>query len=242
MLVDVEFDKNFFIKSLVKADYELRKKDIKPISITVPKSTFDHFKESLHYDHFFKDQDSWQKKIWDSKLNPINFDKPMFMGLYIDVVQDNIKDNFCYLCSAQEFGNIKVAWKYSLASVRIYTIKSNLTIIIKSRADIITQAPKNEQCALETLREMITETEFRKYIKYGFILVKGKSGNVYQIFRNQSHTKIWYNGKLIEEVCVRIRDRKIPPTDNLIAFKTMIETDEDEFRKLGNVYKMDIAA
>lgn len=102
------------------------------------------------------------------------------------------------------------------------------------------KADAQERVALETLREFVTETEFRKYLKYGFVLVKGRSGDSYQIFRNRSHTKVYRGSKLVEEICVRIRgDQKVPPTDNVIAFKTMIEAgDELEFKRLGNVYKM----
>ncbi len=117
-------------------------------------------------------------------------------------------------------------------------LKRNLKIITRRRGEIIHNIPENERVAIETLREMITETAYRKFTKYGFILVKGNSGRFYQIFRNMSHTKVWQNGKIVEEICVRIANRNIPPTDNLIAFKTMIETDENEFRNIGNVYNM----
>jgi len=123
------------------------------------------------------------------------------------------------------------------AEFKILQIKNNLTIIVKSRAEFFNCIPKNEWTAIETLREMITEAEFRKYLKYGFILVKGQSGKIYQIFRSKRHTKVWQDGQLVEEVCVRIKDKNIPPTDNIIAFKALIETSEDEFKKLGNVYR-----
>jgi len=121
-------------------------------------------------------------------------------------------------------------------------LKKKLTIIVKSRAQLINYIPDNEKVAIETLREMITETEFRKYLKYGFILVKGLSGYIYQIFRNNSHTKVWKKGKLIKEICVQIEDSKIPPTDNVIAHKILIETSEESFEKLGNVYRRAKAA
>jgi len=117
-------------------------------------------------------------------------------------------------------------------------IKRNLTIIVKSRAQPVDEIPENEWRALNTLREMISETDFRKYLKYGFILVKGQSGFVYQIFRDRDHTKVWKNGKVIKEICVRIEDKNIPPTDNVVAFKVLIEGCEKEFEKLGNVYNM----
>ena len=117
-------------------------------------------------------------------------------------------------------------------------LKSNLCIIVKSRASPIQLKDQAEKVAIETLREVISEMEFRKYMRYGFVLVKGKSGSTYQIFRNSSHTKVWQNGVLVEEICVRIPDAKIPPTDKIIAFRQIIQTSEDEFKKLGNVYKM----
>ena len=120
-------------------------------------------------------------------------------------------------------------------------LRSNLIIQIKSRAELSKAVPENERVAIETLREVITEAEFRKYIKYGFIMVKGQSGDDYQIFRNRSHTKVWRAGKVIEEVCVRIKyEEGAPPSDNVIAFRTIIQTDEMAFKKLGNVYKMNV--
>ena len=121
-------------------------------------------------------------------------------------------------------------------------LKTNLTVIIKSRAELSNAISPEERVAVETLREFISETEFRKYMRYGFILVKGKSGDTFQVFRNRSHTKVWRNGQVVEEVCVRIQDSMVPPTDNVIAFRSIIQSDEETFRKLGNVYKMKKAA
>ena len=117
----------------------------------------------------------------------------------------------------------------------------NLVILVKSRVrdeyDHFNNMSPEESKALDTLREMISEADFRRYLVYGFILVKGLSGKIYQISRFQRHTKVWKKGKKVEEICAYIKDPKIPQTDKLIAFKTMIETDEELFRKAGNVYK-----
>jgi len=122
-------------------------------------------------------------------------------------------------------------------------IKSNLLIQVKTRnRPIPMKVPENELTAQETLREYITEKEFRKYLRFGFVCIKGKSGKTYQIFRNRSHTKVWEDGKLIEEICIHIKDSKIPPTDSVIAFRTMIQSSEEDFRKMGNVYNMKRAA
>lgn len=120
-----------------------------------------------------------------------------------------------------------------------FKFKQNLAILVPSRGSSVNNLDNPEKRALETFREMVTEKEFRKYLRYGFVLVEGKSGYVYQIFRNNWHTKVWKGGKLIEEICVRIKkDQKCPPTDNVIAFMAAISADEEEFKKLGNVYKM----
>jgi hypothetical protein len=119
-------------------------------------------------------------------------------------------------------------------------LKSNLVIVVKSRVETLQAASPAERVALETLREFISESEFRKYLRYGFVLVKGKSGDTFQVFRNRSHTKVWRNGQVVEEVCVRIQN--VPPTDSVIAFRNIIQSDEEAFRKLGNVYRMKKAA
>lgn len=120
-------------------------------------------------------------------------------------------------------------------------LRNNLVFKFKTRGGLVNGVNKEEWTAIDTLRELITEKEFRKYMKYGFLLVEGASGDVYQIFRDQWHTKIWRKGNLVEEVCVRL-DPSVPPTDNVIAFMSIILTNESAFKKLGNVYKMSKAA
>lgn len=134
-------------------------------------------------------------------------------------------------------GSIFIGGNYQ-RDIKRRKIRSGLTIIPKSRADYIPKdIPDNERVALETLHEEVSEKEFRRYVKHGFLLIRGDSGDTYQIFRNKSHTKVWRAGKVIEEVCVRISDHSIPPTDSVIAFKNIIQYSEEEFKGMGNVYK-----
>ena len=63
---------------------------------------------------------------------------------------------------------------------------------------------------------------------------------ILKIHKARYSTKVWLNGQVVEEVCVRIKN--VPPTDNVIAFRQIIQSSETEFRKLGNVYKMSKAA
>ena len=156
---------------------------------------------------------------------------------------------------------LKLGYPYDITKYPIeykpfkYLPLDGLAIHVKSRVDLPFNVTPAEGQAIETLREMITETEFRRYLKYGFVLVKGAGGDTYQVFRNKSHTKVWRGGKVIEEICIRLKDsaviaenfwkpgdKTIPPTDNVIAFKSMIEADEEGFKKSGNLYKMEAIA
>jgi len=107
----------------------------------------------------------------------------------------------------------------------------------RTRARPVGRVSGSEAIALECLREMITEDEYRKYLSQGFIMVKGASGKVYQVWRGaRSHTHVWENGKKLEEICVYVKDSKVPPTDQVVALKTMVETDEEELRRMANVF------
>lgn len=124
---------------------------------------------------------------------------------------------------------------------RVMRFRRNLMPVIKSRAAPIDFGTPEEALALETLREVITEQEFRKYLKYGFVLVRGRSGATYQIYRNRSHVNVWIGGKKVEEVCVYLKavdGKSAPDTDKVVAFKAMIEADEEAFKAMGNRYRM----
>lgn len=159
-------------------------------------------------------------------------------------LQEPISDDNCTITASSSYitGLYSTAGEVIWAGIRkkseiIRNLRKNLKPTFSQRGRVIKSKEENEQTAIETLREMITEKDFRKYIKYGFLLVRGESGAIYQIFRDNWHTKVWKSGKMVEEICVRLK-RGVPPTDNIIAFKTLIESSEEDFKKLGNVYKM----
>lgn len=109
---------------------------------------------------------------------------------------------------------------------------------IKSRGDFPLIGSPSEEKAQRTLRDMLSEPEFKKYLKYGFVSILASSGKVYQVFRNTHHIKVWHKGILEEELCVYIKNPKIPPTDKIIAFLIMIMSDEQDLRQISNRYKM----
>jgi len=115
-------------------------------------------------------------------------------------------------------------------------LKMNLMCKMVHRGRPVFPTSESEKRALETLREMISEKDYKSYRINGFISLKARDGKTYQIFKNKWHTKVYKDGSLIEEVCVRLSGN-LPDTDNVVAFLTMLKTDPDLFRKSGNVYK-----
>jgi hypothetical protein len=140
-------------------------------------------------------------------------------------------------CTGHENNDSETSVRRSIRNL----IKSNLCILSKTRNIQLQDVKPSEIVALETLREFVTEDEFKHYLRYGFLNVKGASGRIYQVFRSRRHTNVWEDGHKIEEVCVQIKDDNVPISDQVIALKTMIETSEDLFKKYGNVYKMKVA-
>jgi len=123
------------------------------------------------------------------------------------------------------------------------TVKANMFIDCRRKGWLSRDIRVEEVLALETLREMVTEEDFRRYLKYGFVAVSGRSGDVYQVFRDKSHTKVWRQGKVIEEICIRLTSGwGTPRTDDVVAFVAMIRADEESFKKAGNVYRVSEAA
>lgn len=84
-----------------------------------------------------------------------------------------------------------------------------------------------EQKARETLREIISETDYRRYITNGFVMVRGGSGRYYQIFADQRNTIVYEKGKAIQSLCIHTV-RECPPTDHIINLKCLIEFDEQQ--------------
>jgi len=119
------------------------------------------------------------------------------------------------------------------------TLKKNLTIsVLPSRQDILTiQATVAEIKARATLRDMISEKEYRKYITNGFVMVQGDSGRWYQVFNKQKHLRVYDKGKFIKELCIHTAPKECPPTDHVLNMKVMIECDEQTVWDESNLYE-----
>jgi len=106
--------------------------------------------------------------------------------------------------------------------------REQLIVVRPGRGDYPAQfgdITKAEGTALVLLRRMLSDQEWRRYLKYGFIVVRGPTGLRYQIVRGQSHLKVYRRGDKIAELCLAV-DGNCPPTDHVITKKIMVECDE----------------
>ena len=133
-----------------------------------------------------------------------------------------------------EMGHFKNVKQSSLKQA----MRQRITVVTHNRGNIlkaVVDAP--EQKARNTLRDMISEKEWRRYVTNGFIMVKGASGKYYQIFNNKSHTIVWHNNKKVKELCI-VADSSCPPTDHVLTIKTMVQLDEQAVWDGANQYNI----
>lgn len=138
----------------------------------------------------------------------------------------------------EEFGKIMAQKAIKeIQSRTIDSIKQNLSPEEKRQRhlDRIPALSPSELKARSTLRDLISEKAYRRYLINGFIMVKGKSGRYYQIFSDQRHTKVYENEKCINEICIHTNSL-CPPTDHVINLKMLVEFDEQEVWDGGNVH------
>jgi hypothetical protein len=131
-------------------------------------------------------------------------------------------------------------------------IRSNLLIKTgRSRSHLPTQVSGQELKARDTLRDMLTEAEWRRYVTNGFIMVKGRAGFTspkfgvgisqkmsgsslwYQIFNDRRRVKVFQDGKEFAQICIHTVN-ECPPSDHVINMKVLVELDEDMIWQGGN--------
>lgn len=100
------------------------------------------------------------------------------------------------------------------------------------RVDFSTATPE-EITALQLLRGLVGQDEFRRYLKYGFVMVRGASGLRYQIMRGRHVVNVWNERGRVDGICVYLQGQ-YPPTDDTITRMLMAERDELELWRRGN--------
>lgn len=98
--------------------------------------------------------------------------------------------------------------------------------------DFSTATPAEIQ-ALQLLRGLVGQDEFRRYLKYGFIMVRGGSGLRYQVRRGRHVVDVWNERGRVDGICVYLQGQ-FPPTDDTITRMLMAERDELELWRRGN--------
>jgi hypothetical protein len=121
-------------------------------------------------------------------------------------------------------------------------MKANLLIRTErkslSRQALPLKYTPQEQKARDSLRDMLTEEEWRRYVTNGFIMVRGSSGYWYQIFADNSRLQVYKNNKKTHAICIHT-DKTCPPTDHVINMKVLIEIDEASLWANGNITSLD---
>jgi len=108
-------------------------------------------------------------------------------------------------------------------------------LFIPSRTPIKAAAEEREMRARQTLRRMLGDDDFQRFLRNGFVSVRANSGKVYQIYPGHGMTVVYDRGTPIEKLCVVLHG-DFTPTDSLIARYVMILHDEADFRALANVW------
>jgi hypothetical protein len=108
-------------------------------------------------------------------------------------------------------------------------------LFISSRTPVKAVVEEREMRARQTLRRMLGDDGFQRFLRNGFVSVRANSGKVYQIYPGHGMTIVYDRGTPIEKLCVVLRG-DFAPTDSLITRYVMILHDEANFRSLANVF------
>jgi len=131
---------------------------------------------------------------------------------------------------------------YQLSKLFCCNLKLNYLIKTKTRQDLLDpKASEAEIKARYTLRDMLSESDWRRYVTNGFLMVMGQSGKYYQIFKDQRRVKVYERGLLSHELCIHT-DKTCPPTDHVINLKCLVEYDENSIWMGSNITKRGVAA
>ena len=85
-----------------------------------------------------------------------------------------------------------------------------------------------EERARQTLRRIIGDQAFKKFIRNGFITVVPKSRLTYRIYPGYGITEVYDRGIMVDRLCVVLQGN-FPPTDSILMRYLLILNDEGEF-------------
>lgn len=99
-----------------------------------------------------------------------------------------------------------------------------------SRTSMSIAMDVREERARQTLRRIIGDQAYRKFVRNGFITVVPKSGLTYRIYPGCGITDVYDRGIMVDRLCVVLKGN-FPPTDSLLMRYLLILNDEGEFSK-----------
>ena len=102
--------------------------------------------------------------------------------------------------------------------------------IHRSRTSMSIAIDIREERARQTLRRVIGDQAYRKFMRDGFITVVPKSGLTYRIYPGCGITEVYDRGIMVDRLCVVLQGN-FPPTDSLLMRYLLILNDEGEFSK-----------
>ena len=108
----------------------------------------------------------------------------------------------------------------------------------QERAENQRQKEQAVQVAKGLLEECLSEEQLEMFYDLNCFLVISQSGRLYRIkkgrMRNIEELDIQDTEKSIARLCAHPAMR-VPDYDTMLAQKLMLETDEDEFRRIANI-------
>lgn len=108
-------------------------------------------------------------------------------------------------------------------------------IIVRRSRPLSIAADIREARARQTMRRVLGDEGYQRFLCRGFVSVRAKSGRVYQIFPGHEFTRVYENGRMIERLCVVFKgSQDFPATDSLIMRYLLVLNDEDRFWALAN--------
>jgi hypothetical protein len=91
---------------------------------------------------------------------------------------------------------------------------------------------KAEKVAKLLLGELIGPELLKKYEETGKLMFHGQTGT---FILDRSGVHKFIKADKITNLCIHLKEKQIyPPTDNMIALKTLLQADEKEFYKIAN--------
>lgn len=89
------------------------------------------------------------------------------------------------------------------------------------------------------LLEHLSEQQRAEWRENGYFTVVGGSGRRYRIKRGRQHNidELDSNGRRIANLCGHVGDA-VPDEDNVLIQKLMLETDEEQFRRIANISRV----